>query len=99
MVWETLLLFKLIKKKSPNYLPNNTPTVRSTYRTRNIYSIPQFNVRHNFSRYSYFPAIVTEWNNLDNSIRNCESFSIFKKNCNSYDHLQTASFIVIILRE
>ena len=33
-----------------------------------------------FFRNSYFPSIVTEWNNLDKSIRNFESFSIFKKN-------------------
>ena len=73
--------FKLIiKNKSPKYLFNNIPTVRSTCRTRNIDNIPQFNVRHTFFRNSYFPSIVTEWNNLDKSIRNSESFSIFKKN-------------------
>ena len=72
--------FKLIKNKSPKYLFNNIPTVRSTYRTRNIDKIPQFKVRHTFFRNSYFPSIVTEWNNLDKSIRNSESFSIFKKN-------------------
>ena len=63
---------KLTKNKSPNYLFNNIPTVRSTYRTRNIDNIPQFNVRHTFFRYSYFPSTVTEWNNLDKSIRNSE---------------------------
>ena len=71
--------FKLTKNKSPKYLFNNIPTVRSTYRTRNIDNIPQFNVRHTFFRNSYFPSIVTEWNNLDKSIRNSESLSIFKK--------------------
>ena len=73
-------IFKLTKNKSPKYLFNYIPTVRSTYRTRNIDNIPQFNVRHTFFRNSYFPSIVTEWNNLDKSIRNSESFSIFKKN-------------------
>ena len=34
--------FKLTKKK------NNIPTVRSTYRTRNINNIPQFGVIHTF---------------------------------------------------
>ena len=72
--------FKLTKNKSPKYLFNYIPTVISTYRTRNIDSIPQFIVRHTFFRNSYFPSIVTEWNNLDKSIRNSESFSIFKKN-------------------
>ena len=73
--------FKLTtKNKSPKYLFNNILMVRSTNRTRNIDNIPQFNVRHTFFRNSYFPSIVTEWNNLDKSIRNSESFSIFKKN-------------------
>ena len=72
--------FKLTKNKSLKYLFNYIPTVRSTYRTRNTDNIPKFNVRHTFFRNSYFPSIVTEWNNLDKSIRNSESFSIFKKN-------------------
>ena len=72
--------FKITKNKSPKYLFNYIPTVRSTYRTRNVDNIPQFNVRQTFFRNSYFPSIVTEWNNLDKSIRNSESFSIFKKN-------------------
>ena len=72
--------FKLTKNKSPKYLLNYIPTVRSTYRRRNIDNIPQFNVKHTFFRNSYFSSIVTEWSNLDKSIRNSESFSIFKKN-------------------
>ena len=72
--------FKLTKNKSPKYLFDNIPTVRSLYKTSNIENIPQFNVRHTVLRNSYFPSIVTEWNNLDKSIRNSESFSIFKKN-------------------
>ena len=41
--------FKLIENKSPKYLFNNVPTVRSIYRTKNIDNIPQFNIRHTFS--------------------------------------------------
>ena len=72
--------FKLIKNQSHKHIFNNIATVRSTYRTRNIDIIPRFNIRHTFSRISYFPSIVTAWNNLEKSIRNSESFSIFKKN-------------------
>ena len=36
--------FKLTKNTSPKYLFNNIPTVRSTYRTKSIDNIPQFNV-------------------------------------------------------
>ena len=67
-------------EKSPKYLFDNIPTDRSTYGTRNIDNIPQFDVKHTFFRNSYFPSIVTEWNNLYKSIKNSESFSIFKKN-------------------
>ena len=75
-----MLFFKLTKTKSPKYLVNNIPNVRSTYRTRNTEDIPQLHVRHTFFRNSYFPSIATEWNNLDKSIRNSKSFSIFRKN-------------------
>ena len=49
--WYSKLCYflKLTKSKSPKYLFNNIPTVRSTYRARNIDNIPQFNVRHTFS--------------------------------------------------
>ena len=72
--------FKLTKNKSTKYLFNNIPTVKSTYRTRNIDNIPQINVRHTFCRNSYFPSIVSEWKNLHKSIKDSESFSIFEKN-------------------
>ena len=50
--WYSKLCYflKLTKSKSPKYLFNNIPTVRSTYRARNIDNIPQFNVRHTFSQ-------------------------------------------------
>ena len=75
-----MLFFKLTKTKSPKYLVNNISNVKSTYRTRNTENIPQLHVRHTFFRNSYFPSIATEWNNLDKSIRNSKSFSIFRKN-------------------
>ena len=33
----------------------------------------------NFFKNSFFPAVITEWNNLDISIRNSSSCHIFKK--------------------
>ena len=59
--------FKLTKNKSPKYLFNITSTVRSIF-------------RHTFFRNSFFPSIVTEWNNLVKSIKNSVGFSVFKKN-------------------
>ena len=71
---------KLTKNKSPKYLFNDIHTVRNTYRTRNIDNIPQFNVKLTFFRNAYFPSVVNEWNNLDKSIKNSESFSVIKRN-------------------
>ena len=34
---------------------------------------------NNFSRNSFFPSTIIEWNNLDMKIRNSETFSAFKK--------------------
>ena len=45
-----------------------------------IRSIYHNRLGYTFFRNSYFPSIVTEWNNLYKSIKNSESFSIFKKN-------------------
>ena len=51
----------------------------SRYSTRNTNNIPQFKVKHNFFRNSFFPSAVIEWNKLDLNIRNSESLNIFKK--------------------
>ena len=42
-------------------------------------NIPLFHFKHNFFKNSFFPSVVIELNNLDKSIRNFESLSIFKK--------------------
>ena len=49
----------------------------SRYNTRNTNNIPQFKVKHNFFRNSFFPSAVIEWNNLDLDIRNSESLNVF----------------------
>ena len=50
----------------------------SRYNTRNTNNIPQFKVKHNFFRNSFFPSAVIEWNKLDLNIRNSESLNVFK---------------------
>ena len=49
------------------------------HNTRSSINLPLFYIRHNFFKNSFFPSAVIEWNNLDLSIRNSESLSIFKK--------------------
>ena len=49
------------------------------YNTRNANNVPQFKVKHNFFKNSFFPSVVIEWNKLDLNIRNSENLFIFKK--------------------
>lgn len=69
--------FKLVKEKSPEYLFNIIPS-NNTRRTRNSENIPQFSVKHNFFKNSFFPSAIIEWNKLDLNIRKLDSFSLFK---------------------
>ena len=69
----------MIKKQSPRYLFELTPTARQAYLTRNKSSIPFFNVKHDYFKNSFFPSTIIEWNNLDSNIRNSESLAFFKK--------------------
>ena len=60
--------FKITKNKSLKYLFDKIPTTRTEYRKRNdIDNITLFNVKHTFSKNSFFPFTVSECNNLDNS--------------------------------
>ena len=70
--------FKIIKEKSPDYVLNIIPKNNSNHRTRNSYNIPQFNIKHNFFKNSFFPSVIAEWNKLDSDIRNLNSLSLFK---------------------
>ena len=70
--------FYIIKYKSSDYLLNIISKNNSNHRTRNSHNIPQFNVKHNFFKNSFFPSVIAEWNKLDSDIRNLNSLSLFK---------------------
>ena len=71
--------YKIFRSQSPQYLFNIIPTSVRPYNTRNANNIPQFKVKHNFFKNSFFPSVVIEWNKLDLNIRNSENLFIFKK--------------------
>ena len=71
--------FKIFRNQSPEYLFNIVLTSVRPYNTRNANNIPQFKVKHNFFKNSFFPSVVIEWNKLDLNIRNSENLFIFKK--------------------
>ena len=68
----------MINEKSCDYLFIVIPKNNSNHRTRNSYNIPQFNIKHNFFKNSFFPSVIAEWNKLDSDIRNLNSLSLFK---------------------
>ena len=76
------------------------PKVLSTRTTTNHNNIPLFNVKQEYSRNSFFPPTVIEWNKLDNNIRNSESVSAFKnKSVNLSDQVVIVRLMCIILME
>ena len=52
--------FYIIKYKSSDYLLNIISKNNSNHRTRNSHNIPQFNVKHNFFKNSFFPSVIAE---------------------------------------
>ena len=42
-------------------------------------NIPLIKAKHNFFKNSFFPPAIIEWNNLDPSLRNSKSISVFKE--------------------
>ena len=65
------LFYKVLEKENRKYIFSLIPTKRSFHSTRNIYNI---------LRKTFFPATITEWNNLDPHLRKSESFLVFKSN-------------------
>ena len=74
------MFYKIYKNKSPFYLFNLIPEKTSSYTTRNVDCIPLIKIKHNFLKNTFFPSTIIEWNKLDPTFRNAESFDIFKSN-------------------
>ena len=70
-------MFKIMNEKAPNFLINLIPKCEPTIRTRNN-SIPLYKCRTNCFKHSFFPSTLNDWFNLDISIRNSESITLFK---------------------
>ena len=47
---------------------------------RNVDGFPLVKIKRNFFKNAFFPSAMIEWNKLDSTIRNAESFGIFKSN-------------------
>ena len=67
-------LYEIYENQSPSYLYNLIPRALQDHPT--IY--PVFTLNIIFSKIIFFPSVISEWNNLDISIRNSKSLSTFK---------------------
>ena len=72
--------YKILNEKSASYQFNSIPNLNRVRETRHSNNIPAIHTRHNYLKNSFFPSTLSEWNNLDNKIRNSGSLSNFKKN-------------------
>ena len=80
---------KIYKKKSPFNLFKVIPEKATSYATRNVDGIPLIKIKRNFFKNTFFPSAIVEWNKLDPTIWNSESFHIFKRiSSNLLDPLQ-----------
>ena len=81
MVKKIKFILQNFHEKSPSYLFQLIPPKNNVYATRSSQSnkIPSFKNRHNFFKDSFFPAVISEWNNLDINIRNSSPINVFKK--------------------
>ena len=74
------LFCKIYKWQSPLYLYNLIPAkTPSNYPLQNAKEIPTIKVKHRFFENSFLPATITEWNDLDYSLRNARSINVLKK--------------------
>ena len=48
--------------------------------------------KYNFSKNSFFPSAIIEWNNLDPNLRNSKNISVFKEKILSFIRPSTNSF-------
>ena len=72
------IFYKIIYEKSPKYLYDLVPKHNQFVNLRNRNRIPNIFCRTEFFRNSFLPSVINEWNKLDASIINSETFSIFR---------------------
>ena len=76
-------MFKIMRNEAPDYLINLIPKCDYEINTRNCH-MPMYHCRTDCFKYSFFPSTLRDWFNLDESIRNSESISIFKNKLLSF---------------
>ena len=87
------LFYKIYKDQSPLYfhylIPTKTP---GNYPLRNVKEIPIIKVKQIVLEDSFFSVTITEWSDLDYSLRNASSsITVFKQNILKFIHLSSSN--------
>ena len=77
MIQETCEIFK---NQHPEHLFYLIPVGRAPYTTRNEHNLPVLKSKRICLKNPFFSSTVSEWNKLNPSLQNSESFLTFKKN-------------------
>ena len=74
------LFYKILQSKSSSYLFKSIPENNNPYASKSALNnqVPFFKAKTDFLKNCFFPAVITEWNKLDISIRNSSLYHIFK---------------------
>ena len=89
------VFYKIYKNKSPFYFFNLIPEKTSSYTRRNVDCIPMIKIKRNFFKNTFFPSAIIEMNKLHPTIRNAESFGIFKSKTLKFIRLTPRSFLTV----
>ena len=73
------LLYKVFKIEHPKYLFNLFPARSKPYATITVGKILLIMTKHYFFKNYFFPSAIIEWNNVDHSLRNSKSISVFEE--------------------
>jgi hypothetical protein len=97
------LFYKIVKGYTPSYLRSLLPPKvcemsRFSLRSGNNFSL--FKVRTERMKNSFFPSNVLAWNSLDESVRNIDSLSLFKRKVLylNYPHVYNKIFNISLTR-
>ena len=86
--------FKTFENKSTDYLFRIIPQRRSSYITRNSDEISLFKAKNYFHKNLFYPSATIEWNNLNQGLRNSESYTLFHSNILKFVRPSPNSFFV-----
>ena len=76
---KTCRFYKVFKNELPQLLYHLIPVRYSSHTSRNIHNIPNFNVKHSFSKTLSLLLLSLNGKKLGPGIRNSRSLSIFRK--------------------